>query len=137
MVIWKTTYKAVCVPLTEDKEVAEQWRACGYEVIEFSPAGSLQREFDRGWDAATSFYASEPETEKDKDTYERDKHKWKERMGRWMLVRPLLDEAFRVLFKPDDHEDDGPEYCAKRDELAKAFIKLLIDDCRIFERDSK
>lgn len=36
MTIWKTTHKAVCVPLTEDREVAEQWRANGYEVIEFS-----------------------------------------------------------------------------------------------------
>ncbi|AQG98306.1 hypothetical protein A9R05_05325 [Burkholderia sp. KK1] len=137
MTIWKTTYKAVCVPLTEDRDVAEQWRSNGYEVIEFSPEGSLQRAFDRGWDAATSFYASDPEIEKDIDKYARAKHDWKERAIRWMLVRPLLDEAFRVLWKPDDPEDDGPEYCAKRDELGKVFIKLLIDDLRIFERDSK
>lgn len=34
--IWKTTHKAVCVPITEDKEVADQWKANGYEVIAYS-----------------------------------------------------------------------------------------------------
>ncbi|WP_244110401.1 MULTISPECIES: Lar family restriction alleviation protein [Burkholderia cepacia complex] len=34
-VAWKTTHPAVCVPITEDREIAEQWRAHGYQVIEF------------------------------------------------------------------------------------------------------
>jgi hypothetical protein len=33
-VAWKTTHKAVCVPITEDIGVAELWRTSGYEVIE-------------------------------------------------------------------------------------------------------
>jgi len=36
--IWKTTHRAVCVPLTEDRAVAEQWRAAGYPVIEYFTA---------------------------------------------------------------------------------------------------
>jgi hypothetical protein len=32
---WKTTHAAVCVPLTEDKEIADQWKANGYTVMEF------------------------------------------------------------------------------------------------------
>ncbi|HEP6431530.1 TPA: hypothetical protein VDB83_005862 [Burkholderia cenocepacia] len=34
-VAWKTTNRAVCVPITEDREVAEQWRANGWPVTEF------------------------------------------------------------------------------------------------------
>ena len=34
-VAWKTTHKAVCVPITEDKEVADGWRARGWPVIDF------------------------------------------------------------------------------------------------------
>lgn len=32
-IAWKTTHKAVCVPITEDLAVAEMWKANGYEVI--------------------------------------------------------------------------------------------------------
>ena len=40
--IWKTTHKAVCVPITEDRDVAEQWKANGYEVIAYSPCSDAQ-----------------------------------------------------------------------------------------------
>jgi len=33
-VAWKTTHPAVCVPITEDAEIATQWRALGYPVYE-------------------------------------------------------------------------------------------------------
>ncbi len=32
---WKTTNRAVCIPFTEDEQVAKIWREHGYEVIEF------------------------------------------------------------------------------------------------------
>ncbi|MDF0506531.1 hypothetical protein POK33_37900 [Burkholderia cenocepacia] len=41
--IWKTTHRAVCVPLTEDRAVAEQWRAAGYPVIEYFTAPPAAR----------------------------------------------------------------------------------------------
>lgn len=40
--IWKTTHKAVCVPITEDKEIADQWIAIGYEVIAYSTCPAPQ-----------------------------------------------------------------------------------------------
>ncbi|MGX0608608.1 hypothetical protein [Ralstonia pickettii] len=40
--IWKTTHKAVCVPITEDRDVADQWKANGYEVIAYSTCSEPQ-----------------------------------------------------------------------------------------------
>ncbi|BCQ23113.1 hypothetical protein NK8_12380 [Caballeronia sp. NK8] len=39
-IAWKTTHKAVCVPITEDQPVAEQWRENGYEVIPLARAAA-------------------------------------------------------------------------------------------------
>ncbi|MDN7577445.1 hypothetical protein QZM25_33050 [Burkholderia contaminans] len=41
-VIWKTTHRAVCVPITEDREIACQWRAAGYGVIEYTAQSTLE-----------------------------------------------------------------------------------------------
>ena len=40
--IWKTTHKAVCDPITEDKEIADQWKANGYDVIAYSTSPAPQ-----------------------------------------------------------------------------------------------
>ncbi|WP_240691028.1 MULTISPECIES: hypothetical protein [Burkholderia cepacia complex] len=40
--IWKTNHRAVCVPITEDREIASQWRSAGYEVIEYTAQLTLQ-----------------------------------------------------------------------------------------------
>ncbi|VWC79512.1 hypothetical protein BLA39750_01090 [Burkholderia lata] len=40
--IWKTTHPAVCVPITEDRGIASQWRAAGYEVIEYTAQSTLE-----------------------------------------------------------------------------------------------
>ncbi|MDK0999552.1 MULTISPECIES: hypothetical protein [Burkholderia] len=41
-VIWKTTHRAVCVPITEDREIARQWRAAGYSVIKYTAQSTLE-----------------------------------------------------------------------------------------------
>lgn len=40
--IWKTTHRAVCVPITEDREIARQWRAAGYSVIKYTAQSTLE-----------------------------------------------------------------------------------------------
>ncbi len=40
--IWKTTNRAVCVPLTEDRAVADMWLASGFEVIGYVQAQRAQ-----------------------------------------------------------------------------------------------
>ncbi|MGI4891851.1 MAG: hypothetical protein ACRYGJ_22515, partial [Janthinobacterium lividum] len=35
--IWKTTHPAVCVPITDSKAIADDWKEHGYDVVEFYP----------------------------------------------------------------------------------------------------